>query len=242
MQEWVRADNQRIVIIFEGRDAAGKGGAIKRITQYLNPRLRASPRFRRLPSGNRVSGTSRGTSSTSRRRPDGAVRPQLVQPRRRRARPGLLHRRRVPHVPAPSTRSSNACSSRTESCCASTGSASARRSKTKRFTHDWTTRCDAGSSHRWTPKSIKRWDDYSRAKDEMFIFTDITEAPWYVVEADEKKQSTHQHDRPPAVDAPLLDQVEQKTHRTARASQVNGLPAPERDHFNYVPDHAATLE
>ena len=39
MQEWVRAEGARIVIIFEGRDAAGKGGTIKRVTEYLNPRV-----------------------------------------------------------------------------------------------------------------------------------------------------------------------------------------------------------
>ncbi len=39
MQEWVKATGARLVVVFEGRDAAGKGGAIKRITQYLNPRV-----------------------------------------------------------------------------------------------------------------------------------------------------------------------------------------------------------
>ena len=39
MQEWVRAKNLRVVVLFEGRDAAGKGGVIKRITQRLNPRI-----------------------------------------------------------------------------------------------------------------------------------------------------------------------------------------------------------
>ena len=38
MQQWVRDENQRVVIVIEGRDAAGKGGVIKRITDYLNPR------------------------------------------------------------------------------------------------------------------------------------------------------------------------------------------------------------
>ena len=37
MQEWVRSSGARLVVIFEGRDAAGKGGAIKRVTEFLNP-------------------------------------------------------------------------------------------------------------------------------------------------------------------------------------------------------------
>ena len=39
LQDWVVATKQRVVVLFEGRDAAGKGGAIKRITQRLNPRV-----------------------------------------------------------------------------------------------------------------------------------------------------------------------------------------------------------
>jgi polyphosphate kinase 2 len=39
LQDWVAATKQKVVIVFEGRDAAGKGGAIKRITQKLNPRV-----------------------------------------------------------------------------------------------------------------------------------------------------------------------------------------------------------
>src|SRR5262245_63996316 len=39
LQDWVVAQREKIVILFEGRDAAGKGGAIKRITQRLNPRV-----------------------------------------------------------------------------------------------------------------------------------------------------------------------------------------------------------
>ena len=39
LQDWVSATKQKVVILFEGRDAAGKGGVIKRITQRLNPRV-----------------------------------------------------------------------------------------------------------------------------------------------------------------------------------------------------------
>ncbi len=39
LQEWIRFKGLKVVVIFEGRDAAGKGGAIKRITESLNPRV-----------------------------------------------------------------------------------------------------------------------------------------------------------------------------------------------------------
>jgi polyphosphate kinase 2 len=39
LQEWIRQEKMRVVVLFEGRDAAGKGGAIKRITDTLNPRV-----------------------------------------------------------------------------------------------------------------------------------------------------------------------------------------------------------
>ena len=39
LQEWARQTGARIVVVFEGRDAAGKGGTIKRITEYLSPRV-----------------------------------------------------------------------------------------------------------------------------------------------------------------------------------------------------------
>lgn len=38
LQEWIKQEQKKVVVLFEGRDAAGKGGAIKRITEYLNPR------------------------------------------------------------------------------------------------------------------------------------------------------------------------------------------------------------
>ena len=39
LQEWVKAEGLKVVVVFEGRDAAGKGGVIKRITESLNPRI-----------------------------------------------------------------------------------------------------------------------------------------------------------------------------------------------------------
>ena len=39
MQEWIVENGMKVLVIFEGRDAAGKGGVIKRITESLNPRV-----------------------------------------------------------------------------------------------------------------------------------------------------------------------------------------------------------
>ena len=63
MQQWITATGARVVVIFEGRDAAGKGGAIKRIAQYLNPR---TARVVALPTPSErgaASGTSSATSN-----------------------------------------------------------------------------------------------------------------------------------------------------------------------------------
>ena len=38
-------------------------------------------------------------------------------------------------------------------------------------------------------ESISRWEDYSRAKDQMMVHTDIPEAPWYVVDSDDKRRA-----------------------------------------------------
>ena len=56
LQKWIQDKGLRVVVIFEGRDAAGKGGAIKRITQSLNPRIcrtvaLESPRNEKRASG-----------------------------------------------------------------------------------------------------------------------------------------------------------------------------------------------
>ena len=79
LQEWVKAQRLKVVVLFEGRDAAGKGGVIKRITESLEPAQ--LPRGRpgqsdRAREDELVFPALRGPSSVRRR--DGPVRPQLV--------------------------------------------------------------------------------------------------------------------------------------------------------------------
>ena len=101
LQAHLQKSGERVVLLFEGRDAAGKGGAIKTYTRVPQPALQhrggaaqaerprelavVFPALRRLDAG---------------RRRDRALRPLLVQPRRRRKGDGLLHPRSRPSLSA----------------------------------------------------------------------------------------------------------------------------------------------
>ena len=63
-QNWVKETGQRIVLLFEGRDAAGKGGTIKRFMEHLNPRGARVVARKSRPSASAASGISSATSST----------------------------------------------------------------------------------------------------------------------------------------------------------------------------------
>jgi polyphosphate kinase 2 (PPK2 family) len=66
LQRWTKRTGARHVILFEGRDAAGKGGTIKRFMQHLNPAVRGSWHWRNLPRPNKDSGICSATSRTCR--------------------------------------------------------------------------------------------------------------------------------------------------------------------------------
>ena len=99
MQYWAKHTGARIIIVFEGRDAAGKGGTIKRITDPLNPR---GCRVVALgtPSDREKNGMvfSAVCGSFACGRGDRLLRSQLVQPGWGRACDGLLHREAVSRI------------------------------------------------------------------------------------------------------------------------------------------------
>ncbi len=66
LQDWVQDRKLRVVVLFEGRDSAGKGGVIKRITQRLNPRVCRVAALRPRASASGRNGTSSATSLTCR--------------------------------------------------------------------------------------------------------------------------------------------------------------------------------
>ena len=90
-------------------------------------------------------------------------------------------------------------------------------------------------------ESITRWEDYSRSKDEMFVHTDIPEAPWYVVESDDKRSARIN------MIAHLLSSIPYQD--VQRMSNCTLPPRPPSQGYvrmpkgtqTYVPDHAAGL-
>jgi hypothetical protein len=90
-------------------------------------------------------------------------------------------------------------------------------------------------------QSITRWEDYSRAKDEMFAHTDTAVSPWMVVESEDKRRARIN------MIAHLLSSVPWKPVEKAELElparpPSKGYERPPREQFHEVPDHASTLE
>ena len=146
---WIAETGQRLVVLFEGRDTAGKGGSIHMFAATLNPRqchvvALAAPSERRtrpmvFPALRRP---------LSRQRRNRLVRPQLVQPRRGRAGDGLLHAKPRPTPSSPPRRSSNGNWSTRACCCSNIGCAATRTSRRSASPSASTTRCAAGNCRR----------------------------------------------------------------------------------------------
>jgi polyphosphate kinase 2 (PPK2 family) len=89
-------------------------------------------------------------------------------------------------------------------------------------------------------ESIARWEDYSRAKDEMFVHTDIAEAPWYVVESEDKRRArinmiSHLLSSIPYYEVPHPDL------KLPERPPSKGYERPPRDTQTYVPDKTGSL-
>jgi polyphosphate kinase len=240
LQEWVRAEHTRIVVIFEGRDAAGKGGAISRVTQYLNPRI---VRVAALPAPTeREQGEWYFQRYVERLPTAGEV---LLFDR------SWYNRAGVEHVMGFCTKEEyyrflHQCPI-FERLLVEDGILlrkywfSVSDEEQERRFRD---RLD-DPMRRWklSPmdlQSITRWEDYSRAKDEMFVQTDIPEAPWYVVESEDKRRARVN------MIAHLLSTIPYHAVQPAaiklppRTPSQGYVRAP-REMQTYVPDHAASL-
>jgi polyphosphate kinase 2 len=240
VQEWARATGQRIAVVFEGRDAAGKGGTITRIAQYLSPRvarIAALPApterekgqwyFQRyiahLPSAGQIVLFDRswynraGVEKVMGFCTPAQYREFLHQCpilERMLVEDGILLRKYWFSV--------------------------SDKEQQRRFRSRLE---DPMRQWKLSPmdlESITRWEDYSRAKDEMMVHTDIPEAPWYVVESDVKKRARLNMMAHLLSTIPYVEIAPPTLELPARPKS-QGYERPPREHTNYVPDHCATL-
>jgi len=187
LQEWLRHEGLKVVAIFEGRDAAGKGGVIKRITESLNPRV---CRVVALAAPTERERTQWYFQRYAAHLP--AAGEMVLFDRSWYNRAGV---ERVMGfcTDAEYMEFMHSCPEfermlvRSGVILIKYWFSVSDEEQEKRFQARI-----KDPTKRWklSPmdlESRRRWVDYSRAKDEMFSYTDIKQAPWYVVNADDKK-------------------------------------------------------
>jgi len=189
LQDWVQHTKQKVVVLFEGRDAAGKGGVIKRITQRLNPRIcrvvalpaptereKSQWYFQRyvshLPAGGEIVLFDRSWYNRAGvERVMGFATPDQVEE--------FFHD--VPEF---------------ERMLARSGI---------KLVKYWFSITDQEQQYRFlvrihdpikqwklSPMDLQsraRWEQYTKVKEEMFERTNIAEAPWFIVEGNDKKRA-----------------------------------------------------
>jgi polyphosphate kinase 2 len=240
MQDWVREEGWRIAVVFEGRDAAGKGSTIKRIADRMNPRYcriaalpvptereRTQWYFQRyvehLPSGGEIVLFDRSWYNRA-----GVEKVLgLCTPEEHR-----LFLRQCPQF---------------ERLLVEDGIV---------LIKYWFSVSDAEQERRFRDRienPAKRWKlsqmdlesrrrfvDYSRAKDEMFVHTDIPEVPWFVVEADDKRRARINCMAHLLSTIPYEDRTPPPPELPKRQAD-EGYVRPARETQSYVPDYAAGL-
>jgi polyphosphate kinase 2 len=189
LQNWVKNTGERVMIIFEGRDAAGKGGTIKRFTQHLNPRGtrvvaldKPSAReasqwyFQRyvqhLPAAGEMVLFDRSWYNRA-----GVERVMGFCS----AREYLEFMREVPELERMLVRSGLRLVKFWFSV-----------SRSEQRTRFAIRQLDAVRRWKLSPMdvaSLEKWDDYSEAKEAMFFYTDTADAPWTVVKSNDKKRA-----------------------------------------------------
>ncbi len=187
LQEWVRHEGLKVVVLFEGRDAAGKGGVIKRITEPLNPRV---CRVVALATPTEREKTQWYFQRYAAHLP--AAGEMVLFDR------SWYNRAGVERVMGFCTEAEymefmHSCPEfermliRSGIILIKYWFSVSDQEQERRFQARI-----KDPTKRWklSPmdlESRRRWVDYSKAKDEMFAYTDIKQAPWYVVNADDKK-------------------------------------------------------
>ncbi len=240
LQEWVRTEGARLIVVFEGRDAAGKGSTIKRVTEYLNPRVariaalpvpgereRTQWYFERyiehLPAAGEIvlfdrswynrAGVERVMGFCTKAE-YGRFLHQCPIFERLLVEDGILLRK----------------------YWFSVSDAEQERRFQARLD-------DPMRQWKLSPmdlESITRWEDYSRAKDEMFVHTDIPEAPWYVVDSADKRRARLNMIAHLLSTVAYHDVQRLPLRLPPRPTSTGYVRAP-RESQTFVPDHVASV-
>lgn len=241
MQAWVQETGARIVVIFEGRDAAGKGSTIKRVAEYLNPRV---TRVVALPTP-----TDRDKSQWYFQRyiahlPAAG---EIVLMDR-----SWYNRAGVEHVMGYCTQAEYQRFLRQaplfERMLVEDGIILLKYwfsvsdiEQEKRFRSR-----AADPMRRWklSPNdvvSITKWEEYSRAKDAMFVHTDIPESRWFEVDNDDKRRGRVNMIHHLLTQIPWTP-IERVEVDIPERPDSGGYERPPRDLSLHVPDYAAEVE
>jgi polyphosphate kinase 2 len=235
MQEWIVQEGQRVVVIFEGRDTAGKGGTIKRIMERLNAR------FARVVALGKPTERERSQWYFQRYIAHLPAAGEIVFFDR-----SWYNRAGVERVMGFCTDEEHADFLRT---CPQLERALIRSGIV--LVKYWLSLSDEEQERRFEDRinnpgkrwklstmdleARAHWVDYAEAKDEMFSFTDIKEAPWYVVDADNKREARLNLIRH------LLDQVPYTPVRHDKfrlpPRQKRAYQRPPIDSQTWVPKH-----
>ncbi|QDG76791.1 polyphosphate kinase 2 [Labrenzia sp. PHM005] len=188
-QQWVQDTDQRIILIFEGRDAAGKGGTIKRFNEHLNPRAsrivalqkpteRESKQwyFQRyienLPSGGEMVFFDRSWYNRAGvERVMGFCSPNQY----------LEFMRQCPEVERMLVRDGVLMFKYWFSVT--------QEEQRRRFKQRETDPLKQWKLSPIDKASLDKWDDYTEAKEAMFFYTDTADAPWTIIKSDDKKRA-----------------------------------------------------
>jgi polyphosphate kinase len=240
LQEWVRTEGARLVVIFEGRDAAGKGGVIKRVTEFLSPRV---ARITALPAPTEREQTQWYFQRYVDHLPAAG---EIVLFDR-----SWYNRAGVEKVMGFCTKEEY--SRFLHQCPIFERLLVEDGILLRKY---WFSVSDIEQERRFHSRledpmrrwklspmdleSITRWEDYSRAKDEMFVHTDIPEAPWYVVDSADKRRARIN------MIAHLLStltyhDVQRRPLKLPHRPPSQGYIRAPRESQTFVPDHAAEL-
>jgi polyphosphate kinase len=235
LQEWIRAKGLKVVVIFEGRDAAGKGGAIKRITESMSPRI---ARVVALPAPTEREKTQWYFQRYVAHLPAGGE--MVLFDRSWYNRAGV--ERVMGFCTDKEYREFMRSTPEFERMLVRAGiklikywfsvSDEEQERRFRRRMEDPT--------RRWklSPMDLharSKWVEFSRAKDEMFRYTDIAQAPWFVVNSEDKKRARLN------VISHLLSQIPYKDLtptpiKLPRRQKDDGYVRPPMTDQNFIPE------